>query len=381
MPGPLHGLKVVEIAAIGPAPFCGMLLADMGAEVVRVDRKGERHRASAGDADVLQRGRRSITLDLKRPSAVDIVLQLVERSDVLIEGFRPGVMERLGLGPDICLARQPKLVYGRMSGWGQSGPLAQAAGHDINYLALSGALHALGDADRPPTPPLNLVSDFGAGGMMLAFGLICAAWEAIRSGGGQVVDAAMSDGSALLMAMLYGYVAMDRWDAQHRGVNFLDGSAPFYGVYRCADGRFLAVGSIEPQFYARLLAVCGVSTDQEFQAQWDTTRWPRLKGKLGDVFLQRTRDEWVQAFAHEDACVSPVLDMSEAPAHPHHVARQSFVNSDGLIQPAPAPRFLRTPADIPAKPTPQGAQSDEVLASLGLDAKRIQALRAEGVVA
>lgn len=379
MGGPLQGIKVVEIASIGPGPFSAMLLADMGADVVRIERKGERSRAASGAADVLQRGRRSIALDLKRPGSADIVLGLVEHSQALVEGFRPGVMERLGLGPDVCLARNPALVYGRMTGWGQYGPLAQAAGHDINYIALSGALHAMGPADRPPTPPLNLVGDFGGGGMLLAFGLVCAVFEASRSGKGQVVDAAMSDGSALLMAMLYGYQAMGRWHAE-RGDNFLDGSAHFYATYRCADGKWLAVGAIEPQFYQTLLVQCGLENDPEFAAQWDTARWPMLKEKFAAVFVTRSRDEWCARLQQVDACVSPVLDMKEAPCAAHHVARQAFVEVNGVLQPAPAPRFSRTAPDATGAPALPGQHTEQILEEIGYSASAVAQLREQGVI-
>jgi alpha-methylacyl-CoA racemase len=380
MSGPLKGLKILEIAAIGPAPFCAMMLADMGAEVVRIDRKGDRPRAASGEADVLQRGRRSIALDLKCPGSAEIVLRLAERSHVLIEGFRPGVMERLGLGPEVCFARNQKLVYGRMSGWGQDGPLAPAAGHDINYLALSGALHAMGASDQPPLPPLNLIADFGGGGMLFALGLVCATWEAERSNQGQVVDAAMSDGAALLMSMLYGYAAMGRWNARGRAENFLDGSAPFYGCYTCKDGRFIAVGAIEPQFYARVRTVCGLEADTDFDTQWETERWPQQKKKLAEVFRQRTRDEWVFSFADQDACVTPVLDMVEAPLHPHNVARRTFVKAGGVVQPSPAPRFSRTTPDIPSRINDGGRDGYELLEELSFSKFEIDCLRKKGSI-
>jgi alpha-methylacyl-CoA racemase len=377
--GPLRGVKVVEVASIGPGPFCAMLLADLGAEVVRIERLGERPRAGSGTADVLQRGRRSIALDLKQPGADELVLKLVDRADALIEGFRPGVMERLGLGPDRCLARRPSLVYGRMTGWGQDGPLAAAAGHDINYIALSGALHAMGPADGPPQPPLNLLGDFGAGGLLLAFGLVCAVLEARASGQGQVVDAAMSDGSALLMSMLYGYLAMGRWQPE-RGRNFLDGSAHFYGCYECADGRWLAVGAIEDRFYRGFLKGCGLDCDAAFDDQWDTRRWPELRKRLAALFATRDRDAWCATLVPLDVCVSPVLDMTEAPVHTHHLARAAFVTVAGVAQPAPAPRFSRTRTVPPQPPALPGEHGDAILEELGFTTDERHALFGRGVV-
>ncbi len=344
MPGPLHGLKVIEMAGIGPAPFCAMLLADMGAQVLRVARPGAETHDPAG---VLGRGRHTLRLDLREAGAADTLLGLLDGADALIEGFRPGVMERLGLGPDACLARNARLVYGRMTGWGQHGPLAQAAGHDINYVALSGALHAIGRAGEPPVPPLNLVGDFGGGAMLLAFGLMCALHEAQRSGRGQVVDAAMTDGAALLSAMMYGFKAAGRW-SNGRGENLLDGGAPFYDTYACADGKYVAVGAIEPQFWALLRERCGLD-DPLFDAQQDRARWPEQKQRLAAVFRTRTRDAWCALLEGSDACFAPVLDWDEAPRHAHNVARETFVTVDGVLQPAPAPRFSRTPAPPPRR--------------------------------
>ena len=349
--GPLKGVKILEFAGIGPAPFCGMMLADMGAKVLRIERKEGR---SFLDFGTLSRGRRHVALDLKDPTSVATVLTLVEKADALIEGFRPGVMERLGLGPEICLVRNPRLVYGRMTGWGQYGPLASAAGHDINYIALSGVLHAIGPAGGPPIPPLNLVGDFGGGGMMLAYGLVCALLEARASGRGQVVDAAMSDGAALLMAAIYDLNSRDRW-RDERGANFVDGGAHFYGAYECSDGKWVAIGSIEPQFYALLLEKCGIS-DPAFQAQWDQEQWPDLKTRLEEIFKTKTRAEWCELLEGTDVCFAPVLDLHEAPEHPHNQARQTFVEIDGIVQPAPAPRFSRTVPNL--TPTPAEPEED-----------------------
>ncbi len=379
MAGPLAGLKVVEMVGLGPAPFCAMLLADMGAEVIRVDRP------NAGGAlglaprfDVPARGRRSLAIDLRRPGAVDTVLSLVERADLLIEGYRPGVMERLGLGPEPCHARNPRLVYGRMTGWGQSGPLAARAGHDIDYIALSGALHAVGHAGAPPVPPLNYVGDYGGGAMLLAFGLLCALHEARGSGRGQVVDAAMTDGAALLSAMFYGMRAAGAWQNE-RGANLLDGGAPFYASYACADGRCIAVGAIEPAFFAELLARLGLAAD-DFGAQMDRSLWPRQREQLAALFALRPRDAWSALFEGSDACVAPVLDWDEAPAHPHNQERGTFVAIDGVLQPAPAPRFSRTPPATPGAPAAAGAHSEQILRDWGVAPERIAQLRQDGAL-
>jgi len=373
--GPLQGLRIIEMAGIGPAPFAAMLLADMGAEVIRIDRKGP---PGAGAFDTLKsygflnRGRRSLALDLKNPQAVAALLKMIGRADALIEGFRPGVMERLGLGPEVCLAGNPKLVYGRVTGWGQTGPLAHTAGHDINYIALTGALHAIGKKDAP-VPPLNIVGDFGGGAMFLAFGVVCALLEAQRSGQGQVVDAAMTDGAALLMAMQYSFKAMGHWN-NRRESNLLDGGAPFYGTYRCGDGKWLAVGPIEPQFHAVLIAKLGLG-EEEFAGRWNPVHWPRLRARLEAAFRSRSRDEWCKLFDGSDACVAPVLDLDEAPRHAHNVARQTFVNHAGITQPAPAPRFSRTPAAIQrSAPTVAGEHSAAVLEDWGFGAEEIAAL-------
>jgi alpha-methylacyl-CoA racemase len=379
MPGPLEGLKVVEMAGIGPAPFCAMMLADAGAEVVRIERPGAASVAGdEGRFDVTARNRRVLALDLKKPVAVDAVLRLIDRADVLIEGFRPGVMERLGLGPDICLARRPALVYGRMTGWGQSGPLAHAAGHDINYIAISGALHAIGRLGEPPVVPLNYIGDFGGGAMMLAFGILCALHHARDSGRGQVVDAAMTDGAALLSAMMYGMKAAGLW-SNRRGENMLDGGAHFYGTYACADGKYIAVGSIEPQFYALLLKLAGIS-DPAFSAQHNRQDWPLLKQGLAQVFMTRTRAEWCALMEGSDVCFAPVLDWDEAPQHAHNVARQAFVTVDGVVQPAPAPRFSHTPAAMPCGTLPQQQDRAGILADWGVPPELVARLQQDGVI-
>ncbi|WP_372656452.1 CaiB/BaiF CoA transferase family protein [Hydrogenophaga sp.] len=354
MAGPLAGLKVLELAGIGPGPFCAMVLADLGADVVRVARPG----AALDPHDVLARGRTVLNLDLRDPAAVATVLELVDQADVLVEGYRPGVMERLGLGPQVCLERRPRLVYGRMTGWGQTGPLSHAAGHDINYIAISGALHAVGRAGEAPVPPLNYVGDFGGGAMLLAVGILSALHEAARSERGQVVDAAMTDGAALMSSMMYGMKAADQWSNQ-RGENMLDGGAFFYDTYACADGRFVAVGAIEPQFYALLRERCGIADDPAFDVQMERTAWPLLKLRLAEIFRSRPRDAWCALLEGSDACFAPVLDWDEAPQHPHNQARKTFVELDGVVQPAPAPRFDRTPAATPR--SSRSAPADEVL--------------------
>ena len=335
--GPLTGLKVVEFAGIGPGPFCGMLLSDLGADVVRIDRKGQ---GGGRPADITARGRRSVALDLKNPAAIETCLKLLEGADAVFEGFRPGVMERLGLGPDVALSRNPKLVYGRMTGWGQTGPYANAAGHDMNYIAITGALHAIGARDKP-IPPLNLVGDFGGGALYLAFGLLAGVIQARESGQGQVIDCAMSDGAASLMSMFYGFKASGIWKEERRS-NLLDGGAHFYDTYQCADGRWISIGSIEPQFYALLLEKTGI-TDPTFAAQMDRGAWDDLREKLGQVIAKKTQAEWCEIMGGTDVCFAPVLDLEQAPKHPHNVARQTFVEVAGVTQPAPAPRFSVTP--------------------------------------
>jgi alpha-methylacyl-CoA racemase len=367
--GPLHGLKILEIAGIGPGPFCAMLLADLGATVIRI----ERAEGPAGSRqDVSLRNRRSLALDLKNPAAIQAVLRMAETADALIEGFRPGVMERLGLGPEAVRARNPRLVYGRMTGWGQDGPMAKLAGHDINYIALTGALHAMGRAGEPPAPPLNLVGDYGGGGMLLAFGTLAALLEREKSGQGQVVDAAMVDGAALLMAPIFGMKARGRWGAERAG-NFLDGAASFYDSYACACGGFVAVGPIEPQFFDEMVAKMGLDP-KLFEGRMEPAKWPAHKALLTAAFAMKTRDEWAAIFAGSDACVSPILSMSEAPNHPHNAARGTFVEHDGALQPAPAPRFSLTPGALAAPPPLRGEHSHEVLAEFGFSEAEIAAL-------
>jgi alpha-methylacyl-CoA racemase len=378
--GPLTGVRVVEIAGIGPGPFAGMMLADAGADVIRVDRAQAAVQGAnlESQRDVLARGRRSLAVDLKRAEGRDLVLRLVEGADALIEGFRPGVAERLGVGPDACLARNPRLVYGRMTGWGQDGPWAQMAGHDLDYIALAGALHPMGTPGKPPPVPLNLVGDFGGGGMLLAFGVVSALLEARASGRGQVVDAAMVDGTATLTAMFHGMLAMGLW-SDERGANLLDGGAPFYRTYRCADGRYVAVGALEPQFYAALLV--GLGLNPEDWPQHDQERWPAQAEGFAARFAERTRDEWAEVFAGTDACVAPVLTLTEAPEHEHLAARGTFTELAGVRQPAPAPRFSRTPSSLERPPAAPGTDTDAILAELGCDPNTIAGLRAEGVVA
>lgn len=356
--GPLQGVKVIEMAGIGPAPFCAMLLSDMGADVLRVERPNYDH-VLASDYEIINRGRRSVVIDLKSADGVEKMLKLVEKADCLIEGFRPGVMERLNLGPDICQHRNPKLVYGRLTGWGQEGPLAQAAGHDINYIALTGALHAIGTEHSGPMPPLNLVGDFAGGSMYLAFGLVCGLLEAKDSGKGQVVDAAMTDGASHLMTMIYSLHNANMW-SDPRGTNWLDGAAHFYGCYQCADGKWISVGSVEPQFYTLLLEKTEIE-DEFCNHQMDEKRWPELKSKLADRFKTKTRDEWCKIMEGTDICFAPVLNLSEAPHHPHNKARETFVELDGVTQPAPAPRFSRTKPKIQGGPQKAGDHLDEVL--------------------
>jgi alpha-methylacyl-CoA racemase len=371
--GPLQGVRIIEIAGIGPGPFCAMMLADMGADVVRVDRRGPSTGRVTPRHDVLNRGRRSIALDLKKPEGVGAVLALVEGADILFEGFRPGVMERLGLGPEACLARNHRLVYGRMTGWGQEGPLAQAAGHDINYIGLSSALHGIGRSPGKPVPPLNLVGDFGGGGLMLAFGLVCALYEARNSGRGQVVDAAMVDGSAALMAMFYGLRAVGMW-TDRRGENFLDTGAHFYDTYETKDGKYVSVGAIEPQFYALLLKHTGID-DPAWKAQMDRKKWPEFKARLTEIFKAKTRDEWCEIMEGTDVCFAPVLSMEEAHLHPHNQARGTFVEENGVLQPAPAPRFSRTRPEIQGPPPIPGQHTDEILREAGLAPGEIEALK------
>lgn len=350
--GPLAGLKVLEFAGLAPGPFGCMMLADLGADVVRIDRAvqgsaGATLAPSTVPTEVLNRGRRSIGLDLKAPEAVELTLSLVDEADVLVESFRPGVMERLGLGPDICLQRNPRLVYGRMTGWGQDGPLAEVAGHDINYIAVAGALHLIGDRTRP-IPPANLLGDFAGGGLLLAFGILAALFERTASDCGQVVDAAMVDGASLITTMLHGLRAVNEWDDK-RGENMLDGAAPFYNTYETSDAKHIGIGAIEPQFHTRLVEALGLT--HHTYRQGDRAQWSTRRDEIAAVIRTRTRDEWVAMLGSSDACVSPVLALSEVPQHPHHQARASFLELDGVVQPAPAPRFGRTPSATPMAPS------------------------------
>jgi alpha-methylacyl-CoA racemase len=376
--GPLSGVRVIEIASLAPAPFGCMILADLGADVLRIDRAERCGPDAPQPSDPLSRGRRSIGLNLKDPAAIDLLLRLAAEADVLVEGFRPGVAERLGFGPEVCAARNPRLIFARMTGWGQDGPLAPTAGHDIDYIAISGALGMVGRAGESPVPPVNLIGDFGGGGMLLALGILAAMIERAGSGQGQVVDAAMVDGSALLTSFVYGLRAAGGWQ-DSRGTNLLDGGAPFYDTYATADGQYVAVGALEPQFYAALLQGLGLA-DAGLPPQHDRQRWPELRQRFTDAFASRSRAEWEQVFAGTDACVSPVLSLAEAPAHPHALARDAFVSVGGVTQPAPAPRFGRTAAGQPAAPPRPGADTDAVLAGLGLSGRDIAGLRARGVV-
>jgi alpha-methylacyl-CoA racemase len=379
MSGPLSGLTVIELAGLGPAPFCGMILADLGAQVTRVDRMPPPGHGAGGEKDFLGRGRRSIMVDLKNPAGPEVVRELAASADVLLEGFRPGVMERLGLGPQELLAAVPTLVYGRMTGWGQSGPLALAAGHDINYIAVAGALEPIGRAGGPPVPPLALVGDFGGGGMLLAMGVCAALVERSVSGKGQVVDAAAVDGASLLMTVVHSLRADGTWSGE-RGTNLFDSGAPFYDVYQAGDGLFVSVGAIEPKFYDELIDALGLDAGQMYP-QHDRAQWPARKERIAAVIKTRTRAEWTEHMAARDACFAPVLAPGEAPDHPHNRERRSFVTVGGDLQPAPAPRFSRTPAAVPSPAPRPGEHTDAVLRSCGLSAHRVAALRAAGVVA
>ncbi len=373
--GPLSGVKVLEFAGIGPGPFCAMLLSDMGADVVRIDRKGAK---GGSKFDVTSRGRKSIAVDLKNPDAVETVLKLVEKADILQEGFRPGVMERLGLGPDVCLKRNPKLVYGRMTGWGQEGPLAHAAGHDINYISLTGALHAIGPKDGKPVPPLNLVGDFGGGALYLAMGMLAALVSSRETGKGQVVDTAMTDGATSLMSMFFGFMASGMWE-DDRYRNMLDGGAHFYDTYETSDGKFVSLGSIEPQFYALLREKAGLNED-DFDAQMDKARWPELKEKIARVMKTKTRDEWCEIMEGTDICFAPVLSIGEAKDHPHNKARETIVERDGVAQPNVAPRFFGTPSEIQGPPPEAGAHTDEVLNDWGFSKDDIASLKEKAAI-
>lgn len=369
--GPLQGIKIIEMGAIGPGPFSGMLLADMGAEVIVVERyaASKKHRIP----DCNRRGKKSIALNLKQAEGVETLLQLIEQADVLFEGFRPGVMERLGLGPAVCMARNPRLIYGRMTGWGQEGPLAKAAGHDINYISLTGALFATGRAQDKPVPPLNLVGDYGGGGMFLVMGILAALIERQRSGKGQVVDAAMTDGSAVLMSIFNSLHAMGMWTPK-RGVNLLDSGAHFYDTYETQDGKYVSIGALEPQFYAQLIEKAGLDPEV-FSNQMNQQEWPKLKEELSRVFKEKTQAEWCAIMEGSDVCFAPVLDFIEAQQHPHNVARGTYIEVDGLVQPAPAPRFSRTPSEVQFGPRAAGENTEEILQDWGFTADQVQALR------
>lgn len=375
--GPLNGFTVIELAGIGPAPMGGMMLADMGAEVIRIER------ANAADPkqlkDVSARGKKSVVLNLKQPEGVETLLRMVENADVLIDPYRPGVCEKLGIGPDVCLARNPRLVFARMTGWGQDGPLARAAGHDINYISLTGALFATGRRDEKPVPPLNLVGDMGGGGMLLVNGVLAALLEAANSGKGQVIDVAMVDGAAQLMWMFHGFEAVGAWDATQRESNLLDGAAHFYDTYECADGRYISLGSIEPQFYALLMQLADLP-EAEFGNQHDAARWPEMTEKLAAVIKQKTQAEWCELMEGTDVCFAPVLSFTEAPSHPANVARKTYVEVDGVTQPAPAPRFSRTPSSVAHGPHGLGEDTVSTLSAMGFAESEIQALREAGTI-
>jgi len=375
--GPLKGLKIIEMAGIGPGPFCGMVLADLGAEIIRVDRASAIGTGSKQEPS--NRGKKSIAVDLKAKEGVEVVLKLVETADAIFEGFRPGVMERLGIGPEVCMARNNRIVFGRMTGWGQEGPLANAAGHDINYISLSGALAAIGRPGSPPVPPLNLIGDFGGGGMLLALGLVAALLESKESKKGQVVDAAMTDGSALLMTMIYSMQSSGMWKTT-MGSNLLDGGSHFYDTYECKDGKFISIGSIEPQFYALLCQIAELD-EKVFSKQMSRDLWPEQKEEIKKIFLKKTRDEWCELMEGTDVCFAPVLDMSEAPQHPHNKERKTFIDLEGVTQPAPAPRFSRTEPEVVSSPSIVGEHTNEVLSSIGLSEEDISTLKTSGAVA
>lgn len=379
--GPLAGLRIVEFAGIGPGPFCGMMLADHGAEVIRIDRAsgGRGGSQPISNKDVLARGRKSIALNLKSEEGIALARKLCASADGLIEGFRPGVMERLGLGPEVLLGDNPKLVYGRMTGWGQTGPYAPHAGHDINYIALAGALAHFGRAGEKPTPPINMVGDFGGGGMMLAFGMVSALLNVARAGEGQVIDAAMTDGTAVLMAMIHGMANQGVW-REDLGANLLDTGTHFYDTYETSDGKFVSIGSIEPQFYAELRARLGLAEDPDFDAQMNPAQWPALKDKLASIFKSKTRAEWDDALEHSDVCYAPVLTMSEAREHPHNVARKTFVDVADSPQPAPAPRYSGTETVKPAPAPMPGDDTDDLLAGIGVEEGEVARLREAGII-
>lgn len=377
--GPLDGKQIIEIAGIGPGPFCAMVLADLGAEVIRVDRASAvpDEFPDGPSMDLLNRGRDSIAVDLKKEEGVETVLRIVENADALIEGFRPGVAERLGIGPEKCLKRNPKLIYGRMTGWGQYGSYSQMAGHDINYIALSGVLGLIGREDESPVPPVNLIGDFGGGGMLLALGICAALVETAESGKGQVVDAAMTDGSALLATMVHSFAAMGIWGK--RGTNMLDTGAPFYDVYECADGEYISLGSIEPQFYSELMRITGLE-NEDMPSQMDRTNWGQAKERIKEKIRSKSREEWVQLMEGSDVCFAPVLSIDEAIQHPHNRERETFVEISGVMQPAPAPRFSRTPSEISSPPPHPGQQTDQILSQQGFSKEEIDSLKENKVV-
>jgi len=376
--GPLNGYTVIELAGIGPAPMGGMMLADMGAEVIRIDRAAGA--SNMMPRDVSARGKKSVVLNLKDPAGIETLLRMVEKADVLVDPFRPGVCEKLGIGPDACLARNPKLVFARMTGWGQDGPLAQAAGHDINYISITGALYAMGRKGQKPVPPLNLVGDMGGGGMLLVTGVLAALLETSNSGKGQVIDVAMVDGAAQLMWMFHGFQAMGLWDASQRESNMLDGGAHYYDTYECADGQYISIGSIEPQFYALLKHHAGLS-EEDFGNQNNAAGWPQMKEKLAAVFLQKSQAEWCAIMEGTDVCFAPVLSFIDAPAHPANVARNTYIEVDGITQPAPAPRFSRTPSSVRHPGPNPGQDTDTVLAAMGFGEPEINELKHKGAVA
>tara|TARA_R110002072_G_scaffold297433_1_gene470238 strand:+ start:4759 stop:5883 length:1125 start_codon:yes stop_codon:yes gene_type:complete len=372
--GPLNGYTVIELAGIGPAPMGGMVLADMGAEVIRIDRA-----SAMVMKDVSARGKKSVVINLKDPGGVEALLRMVENADVLIDPFRPGVCEKLGIGPDVCLARNPKLVFARMTGWGQEGPLAQSAGHDINYISITGALYAMGRSGEKPVPPLNLVGDMGGGGMLLVNGVLAALLETANSGKGQVIDAAMVDGAAQLMWMFYGFQSFGMWDETQRESNMLDGGAHFYDTYECADGEYISLGSIEPQFYALLKELAGLSED-DFGAQNDQAAWPAMKKQLTGIIKQKTQAQWCELMEGTDVCFAPVLNFMDAPKHPANVARNTYIEMDGLTQPAPAPRFSRTPSKVQHGAHEAGQDTDAVLLAMGFAEQELEGLKASGAI-
>lgn len=373
--GPLNGYTVLELAGIGPAPMGGMMLADMGAEVIRIERPG----AMLMPTDVSARGKKSVVINMKEPSGLEALLRMVENADVLIDPYRPGVCEKLGVGPDVCMARNPKLVFARMTGWGQEGPLANAAGHDINYISITGALYATGRGGERPVPPLNLVGDMGGGGMLLVNGVLAALLEATNSGSGQVIDVAMVDGAAQLMWMFHGFEASGLWNAAEREANLLDGAAHFYDTYECADGEYISLGSIEPQFYALLKELAGLSED-DFADQNDQSKWPEMKAKLGAVIKQKTQQQWCEIMEGSDVCFAPVLNFKDAPKHPANVARSTYIEVDGVTQPAPAPRFSRTPSQVRHGPHAVGDDTDAVLSAMGFAGAELEALKEKGAI-